>query len=149
MLEYIRNAGIKTYEDVLRDSLNVDTFFLDPLLEKRMVEMIFAYSDSWFILGTTSSVWTGKPRTMKGLRETMAPLCGTLLLTDDYPDMMSIGNFIPIYKYGFMNMAVDIIERYSRSKDLFLYSLSKQREWAKEVVMENQLSRILRLEGII
>jgi hypothetical protein len=145
LIQPILNKGFSLEANVLGDSLNDKVNFGDKCLEVRMQEMIEYYFQSRFLLGTTLSIWDGGARTMKGLRDVMAPLCGTVLIADNYPDMMEI-DCLPIYRNH--QELFEIVEQLS-SPETYSYILAKQQRWAETMSLEQQLTPILKTEGIL
>ena len=81
-------------------------------------------------------------RSMKGFRDWIAPFCGTLLVYDNFPDILDVGSFIPIYKYEDWNDAARIIKELKRSSYVYDLILKKQKQWALENTLEKQFIKI-------
>ena len=112
-------------------------------LDEHDLENIFnLYSQSWITLGTTTSCMSSELRSMKGFRDWIAPFCGSLLIYDSFPDVVEIGSFIPIYRYGDWQGAAKIIKELKDNKFLYNKLIEKQKRWALDNTLEKQLIRI-------
>ena len=112
-------------------------------LDEHDLEKIFnLYSQSWITLGTTTSCMSSELRSMKGFRDWIAPLCGSLLIYDNFPDVVDIGSFIPIYRYGHWQEAAQIIKDLKNNTSLYNMLIKKQRRWVLDNTLDKQLIRI-------
>lgn len=115
------------------------------------LEQIFkTYAQCWFAIGHTTPLDCFFERGMKGFRDWIAPFCGTVLVYDDYPDMVKIGTAIlPIYKYRDPNDLYRITDELKNDKTKYESVLTKQKEWCKINTIEAQLERILIKHGML
>jgi len=106
-----------------------------------------AYSSALITLGTTSPSWTNC-RTIKGFRDWIGPLCGSMLVYDNHPQIMrEYGNLIPFF-YDYhkpVDTLTDIVNCVKNSMSAELYSriVSNQADWVRENTIAKQLLRLL------
>lgn len=104
-----------------------------------------AYSKSRFTLGTTSHdnpAFHG----MKGFRDWIGPFMGSLLIYDDYPEIISKfdgGATVPIYGYGNFEELIEVANYFTINKTHYNALLEKQKEWARKNTIEEQLLYLL------
>lgn len=82
-------------------------------------------------------------RSNKGFRDWMAPFCDCVLIYDDIQEIVDIGSdIVPIYNYkdakGAKALIQDLLDHPSLAKKL----INKQKAWAIENTMDNQLVKI-------
>lgn len=107
-------------------------------------DIYYAYSQHEFVLGHTTPVFSSRDRTMKGWRDWLAPFCYTVLIYDDYPDILDIGqDIVPTYTYLDQNSVVNLVKKIYDNPTLYNTYLLKQRDWALNNTLEKQLTRIL------
>jgi hypothetical protein len=106
------------------------------------------YASSWFCLGTTSPSWTAHVRTMKGFRDWIAPLCGTVLIYDNHPDVVRKFTCVPLYEYGNHQAVIDLADKI-RGDGSYHDILVKQREWVVNNTIEKQLLRRLQEHKLV
>lgn len=101
------------------------------------------YSRSKFCLGTTSPSWTNC-RTIKGFRDWIAPLCGTILCYDNHPSILKnySGLIHHIYNYDdpwdtLATWAMDWRHSYTMG------ILERQQAWVRENTIARQLEKWL------
>lgn len=113
-------------------------------------EIYWQYNESWIVLGHTMSVWNKGYRTMKGFRDWLAPFCGSVLIYDDFPDIIDIGEqILPTYKYGNSNEARKLIDKFKKDPILYENTIKLQKTWAIENTLEKQLSKIFKKHKLI
>lgn len=119
-----------------------------------MEEVYRLYSKCWICLGITCPI-IKEYRTMKGFRDWIAPFCGTILIYDDYPDIVnefSSEKIVPIYPYMNECEVKSVLNLLKESgKNSFIYQalLDKQKKWAKLNTMEAQLEKIFLEEKVL
>ncbi len=113
------------------------------------LEAIFkAYSKCWVALGHTVSVWENRPRSMKGFRDWIAPFCDTVLIYDNYPDIIDIG-VVPTYEFKNPDSAKALIERLKNEPEFYAGILKMQKEWAYAHTLEYQIGTTLRKHDLL
>lgn len=140
MIDYIRKRG---YKFTRTEAKGMDDINTDYVYE--------TYCNSKFCLETTSH---NNPNFhgMKGYRWAIAPFTNTLLICDDYQDVLKYwygGTIIPIYGYGKFAEIPSIIEYFSRNKTHRIELLKQQRKWIQNITIERQLYRKLKQYEII
>jgi hypothetical protein len=106
------------------------------------------FSSSRIVLGTSSPCWWSQ-RSMKGFRDWMGPICGTVLIYDDYPDVIKKYTTCPIYKYDNFNTIAELFDRLVSDPELYSRTLAEQLEWAKNNTIAIQLYNALTKHNII
>lgn len=101
-----------------------------------------SYAESWFSLGISSPVWAGKPRSMKGYRDWIAPFCDTVLIYDDYPDVQKYWP-CPIYKFQDYKDCIRITTDLITNPKEYQRWIEIQKQWGYNNTIEKQLERIL------
>lgn len=102
-----------------------------------------SYKKSKFTLGSTSPSWTSG-RTMKGFRDWIGPLLGSLLIYDDHPDILRKYYEAPTYKYEKFESILTLTDILERNKILYQKILLDQQKWALENTIDKQLEIILK-----
>lgn len=105
------------------------------------------YSKCWAAIGTTTSCpgWGGNKRTMKGFRDWIAPFCGTVLIYDDYQDILNEfgrDGILPIYRYADRHSMNETIERLKNDPVWYSSLLTKQKEWAQAHTVDVQMEKV-------
>lgn len=106
------------------------------------------YRRSWVVIGTTSGGWTPQ-RTMKGFRDWLAPVLGTVLIYDDHED--AVENYpwdTPFYEYGDFEQIATFIKALKGDPWMYSRIVNSQLEWAKENTLENQFEKLFKKHGI-
>jgi hypothetical protein len=106
------------------------------------------FSRSKFVLGTTSPCWWSN-RSMKGFRDWVGPICGTVLIYDNYPDVIKKYPVCPTYNYDDFNSIEDLVTKIWSDPVLYKKILDGQIEWIKENTIAIQLFKVLTKHGII
>ena len=110
----------------------------------KLIDIYNRFAQNWVSIGHTTPVWTGAQRSMKGFRDWIAPFCGTVLIYDDYPDIIDIGEeIVPTYQYIQIESAIKLINKLKNDSALYAKYLRVQKKWAIENSLEAQLIRIL------
>lgn len=150
-LSELSKLGLTVSGDLLPESLYDNHPYRSTSYMDRISVLIPYYNKSLFVFGTSSSIWSGAPRSMKGLRDYMAPFCGCGILFDDYPDMRNISQdmCLPIYEYGQMVQVQSIITFYKKNIDLYQSLIRRQSEWVQHHTLETYWTDILSAEKII
>jgi len=117
---------------------------LRNLNEHNLETILNFYSQSWTALGTTTPCMNSDLRSMKGFRDWIAPFCGTVLIYDNFPDILDIGSFVPIYKYEDWDDAARVIKELKTNSYVYDLIIKKQKQWALENTLEKQLIRIFK-----
>lgn len=111
-----------------------------------------SYNSSKFTIGITMpcGCTNGKQcRSMKGMRDYIGPLLNSLLICDDYSDIMDIGNdIIPTYEYNNPESYIEITKKFSDDK-IRKHTIDQQQQWIIENSMDVQLERIFLKHNII
>lgn len=107
-----------------------------------------SFSGSKVVLGTTSPCWWTN-RGMKGFRDWLGPICGTVLIYDDHPDVIKQFPTCPLYKYDDFDTIVDLFEVITGNADKYSGILRDQEIWIKENTIAKQLSKLLIKYNII
>lgn len=97
-----------------------------------------SFSKSRIVLGSTSPSWSGI-RTMKGYRDFLGPLCGTVLIYDNHPDVIKQFPICPLYDYDNFNSIIDLFERLINDPAEYQRVLTEQLAWVKENTIAAQL----------
>jgi len=106
------------------------------------------YNRSRFILGTTSSVIpTREERCMKGFRDWLAPFCNSVLIYDDYHDVMTYfvddsGVVVPIYSFRKLATINGLYNDLTSDKELYSSFIDRQRNWALKNTVYQQFTRL-------
>lgn len=96
-----------------------------------------SFSGSWVVLGTSSPCWWTN-RSVKGWRDWLGPINGTVLIYDDYPD--AVRKYpCPFYKYEDFSSIVTLIESLKNDPHLYATILNTQIEWIKNNTIAIQL----------
>lgn len=100
-----------------------------------------SFSGSRFVLGTSSPCWWTN-RSVKGFRDWLGPICGTVLIYDDYPDVVKKYP-CPIYPYEDFQAISELMEGIWSDQEQYNKILAEQVAWAQDNTIVNQLQRRL------
>ncbi len=103
------------------------------------------FKRAYITIGITMSApgfGDGKARSMKGMRDWLGVAAGTLLIYDDYPDIVDLG-IIPIYPYRDSIKCAELMYNYIWEVEVREEIITKQQNWLKQNTMEKQLEKIL------
>jgi len=106
------------------------------------------FSKSRIVLGTTSPCWWSN-RSMKGFRDWLGPLCGTVLIYDDHPDVIRKYNTCPIYKYDDFETISELFTEITTDDELYGKLLAEQLAWIKQNTIAIQLYNALIKHGVV
>lgn len=149
------NIKEKVLISLCRDASSERTAFFSNLKENGypvtwnlnlwQAEQIYKeYNKHKFSLGHTTPVWTGRNRSMKGYRDWISPFTNTVLIYDDYPDILDIGKYIvPIYRYLDYKDCINLINAIDEDSKLYNEILLRQKEWARNNTLEKQIDKIV------
>ena len=130
----------KRYE--LFERLKNKFSFLYNLGNWNFNEVCELYNKSWFVIGTTTcAIGIHNIRTMKGMRDSMAPFCGTLLLSDDYPDMIEQLNDSEMIYKNYDNL-IKKIDLYKNNPNKYKEKIEKQKVIFEKYNMDDQLENL-------
>lgn len=111
------------------------------------------YMQSFFTLGTTSHNRPELTRLgcMKGFRDWLGPVLGSLLIYDNHPNVMNTFNqrgIVPIYEYDNLESIIHL------HKELYghhVYSMymARQLNWIRDNTIDKQLVNIMKAKGWI
>lgn len=117
---------------------------LSNLKEYNLDKVIEYYSECKFTLGVTHAVWGAyEKRSAKGFRDYIAGECGTLLIADDYQDMMQFSDIVPIYPFNDYLKAIELMNYYEKNQQKYQNLIEKQKTFFYSINMENQLRPII------
>lgn len=108
------------------------------------------YNKTWFIFGTTSSNIPHRPeKCMKGFRDFLAPFCNSVLIYDNYPDVLkyftdSEGVVVPIYNYSDWTTINKIYDELTNNLDLYNNYIERQKQWAMNNTLYKQFLRLFK-----
>lgn len=107
-------------------------------------EFINIYMRSRFTLGITHSSHSGHPvRSIKAFRDWIGPLCNSVLVYDDHPQMVKyFSDIIPFYKYNDVDSLLRTIDTIDPNIIL------AQQEWISKNLLETQLTSIFERYGL-
>jgi len=106
-----------------------------------------SFGGSRFVLGTTSPCWWIN-RSVKGFRDWLGPLCGTVLIYDNYPDVVKKYP-CPIYDYDNLNTIAELMESIWNDPIKYQQILNEQVAWVKENTIAKQLYNRFKQYNII
>ena len=106
------------------------------------------YAKSWFALGHTTPVHDNKARSMKGFRDWLAPALDCLLIYDDYPDIRDL-EIVPTYKYLDAGEVIRLTDLLRNNPKLYQDFLEKQKKWAWDNSLEQQIERLFKKYGFL
>jgi len=106
------------------------------------------FSGSRIVLGTSSPCWWSQ-RSMKGFRDWIGPICGTVLIYDNYPDVLKKYPTCPIYDYDKFETIVDRINELVNNPEHYYAVLATQLSWIKENTIAIQLFNALTKYNIV
>lgn len=130
--------------------------FINQLLEKNLTiktnlnewdldKVIEHYFECKYTLGISHSVWdTNLTRSGKGFRDWIGPECGSLLIYDDFPDVVNFSDLIPIYPFSNAQGVRNIVDHYNNNHEDYIELLEKQRTLMYDAALENQLRPLLK-----
>lgn len=110
-------------------------------------QLYWEYSRALLTLGTTSPSWTNC-RTIKGFRDWIGPLCGSMLIYDDHTQIRNeYKNLIPIfYNYydpiGDIKFWVDSCKKVFDARD-YQAIIDIQADWVRQNTIAKQLHRLI------
>jgi hypothetical protein len=122
------------------------------LKENNWDNIINLYSSSYVTLGTTTCCIGYGPRSMKGFRDYIGPLCNSLLMCDNYRDIVeSLSDIIPTYKYMHFD---DLSETYDKlvllsNGNEYKKYIEIQKDWVINHSLDVQLLDILQEHNIL
>ncbi len=133
----------------------IDLSFLVNLNIFDMTTLYHKYNSSWFTLGITHSAMAGRveaKRSMKGFRDWIGPFCGSVLIYDDFPDLLEEfkeKDILPFYEYNKPSQVKELVTTLKGDHKLYLDYLDKQKKWAYTHTLENQFESIFLKEGFL
>lgn len=110
-------------------------------------ELYDAYSSSLLTLGTTSPSWTNC-RTIKGFRDWIGPLCGSMLIYDNHPQIRNeYEHLIPIF-YDYDDPIGDIKFWVDSCRNVFdavscQTIIDIQADWVRQNTIVKQLHKLI------
>lgn len=128
---------------------NKDKKILYNLNENNLDKILNYYSQTKYTIGIThesQGLSNNNKRSMKGMRDWIGTFCDTLLIYDDYPDIIDI-DCVPIYEFDNPQSCLKLMN--SISNEEYVNLLQKQKCWLTEHTMERQLEKILIKENLI
>lgn len=136
-----RNKFFKDIGNKYALKINLNEYDYDKIVEH--------YKSSLICLGTSSpctNYW--HKRSMKGFRDWIAPFCDTVLIYDDINEIR-LTDVVPMYKYDDMESLFGLIEEMKNDADKRSFYIEKQKHWAVNNTIDNQLTNILRNKNIL
>ena len=101
------------------------------------------YAKSWFTLGTSSHNDPLQHRGSKGFRDWVGPFCHSLLIYDDYPDVIKHRWPCPIYKFGDFEHITRIADWWKANPGYIEVKLKEQQAWAMANSIEKQIVQLM------
>lgn len=123
-----------------KDGLTV----LRNLNEHDLDKIFNLYSQSWATIGTTTACMASEIRSMKGFRDWLAPFCNSVLIYDDFVDIVDIGDFIPLYNYGEWGQIKELIDKLKSDSVTYNKLIEAQKKWTIQNTLERQFIRIFK-----
>lgn len=142
----IREYNVTPYRCQLIEFFNKEKMSLLTNLGENDLQKIFQlYNKSWVSLGSTSSSWPSPRRSLKGFRDWISPFCGTVLVYDNHPDVISLYTTdLPIYNYSNFQSIKNIINTIKTlSTKQYNDILVEQQQWVLGNTLERQFTNIL------
>lgn len=106
------------------------------------------FSESRLVLGTSSPCWFTN-RSMKGFRDWLGPICGTVLIYDNYPDVLTQYPVVPTYNYDDFETIADLANTLIDDPELYKRTLDEQMAWIRQNTIAKQLYDRMLKHGII
>lgn len=133
-------------EGTIRDSifkhLDSKSFkTLRYLNEHNLEAVVDLYSRSRVCLGTSSRAVDHLPRGSKGMRDWIAPLCGTPLIYDDYKEIVDM-KIVPTYEYRDWDEIIILTDSLTRDEGLYSDIVKEQKKFSLENTLDKQLINI-------
>ena len=103
-----------------------------------------------FIVGTTSSNIPHRPeRCMKGFRDFLAPFCNSVLIYDDYHDVLKYfvddeGIIVPIFSFTEFFTIDNIYEKLTKDQELYNNYIKRQKKWATNNTLYKQFTKLFK-----
>lgn len=106
------------------------------------------FSESRLVLGTSSPCWFSN-RSMKGFRDWLGPICGTVLIYDNYPDVLAQYPDVPTYDYNDFETISQLADTLIDDPALYKRTLETQMAWIRKNTVAIQLYDRMMKHGII
>ena len=109
-----------------------------------MHQVVSLYKRTKFTLGITHSTHSGHPkRSIKAFRDWIGPLCGSMLVYDDHPQICKyFSNFVPIYRYNEIDSLLSVTDFIRENQEQYDLIVQHQQDWIKNNFIETQLLKI-------